>query len=125
MDTPFFIRFFMHRRPPSFFDVETQLDKISQINNFLPKLNALINWEIFRSDLNKVRAKERKSNAGAHPYDVILMFKVLILKKYYNLSDEQTEAQIRDRLSFRDFLGLNFSDRVPEYPFTLFHLVIS
>ena len=91
----------MHRRPPSFFDVETQLvetqlDKIYQLNDFLPKLNALINWEIFRSDLNKVREKERKSNADAKPYDVMLMFKVLILKKYYNLSDEQTEAQIRD-----------------------------
>jgi len=42
------------------------------------------------------------------------MFKILVLKKYYNLSDEQTEAQISDRLSFRDFLGLNFSDRVPD-----------
>ena len=104
----------MHHRPPSFFDVETQLDKIYQLNGFLPKLNALINWEIFRYTLNKIREKERLSNAGAKPYDVILMFKILVLKKYYNLSDEQTEAQIRDRLSFRDFLGLNFSDRVPD-----------
>jgi IS5 family transposase len=42
------------------------------------------------------------------------MFKILILKKLYNLSDEQTEMQIRDRLSFRDFLGLEFSSRVPD-----------
>ena len=64
--------------------------------------------------LEKVREKERRSNAGAKPYDVLLMFKIPILKKLYNLFDEQTEAQIRDRLSFRDFLGLNFSDRVPD-----------
>ena len=104
----------MYRLPPSFFDVETQLDKIYQLNGFLLKLNALIHWEIFRHALNKVREKERRSNAGAKPYDVLLMFKIIVLKKYYNLSDEQTEAQIRDRLSFRDFLGLNFSDRVPD-----------
>jgi IS5 family transposase len=104
----------MHKRPPSFFDVENQLDKIYQINTFLPNLNALINWEIFRSDLSQVHEKERLSNAGRKPFDVVLMLKVLVLKKLYNLSDEQTELQIRDRLSFRDFLGLNFSDIVPD-----------
>jgi IS5 family transposase len=42
------------------------------------------------------------------------MFKVLVIKKMYNLSDAQTELQIRDRISFRAFLGLNFCDRVPD-----------
>ncbi|MDL2309454.1 transposase, partial [Bacteroidales bacterium OttesenSCG-928-C03] len=35
-------------------------------------------------------------------------------KRFYNLSDEQTEYQIIDRLSFRDFLGLSSGDRVPD-----------
>ena len=105
---------FMHQRPPSFFDVENQLDKIYQLNDFLPKLNALIDWEIFRPTLDKVREKERLSNAGRKPFDVVLMFKILILKNLHNLSDEETERQIRDRLSFRDFLGLAFSDTVPD-----------
>jgi len=47
-------------------------------------------------------------------FDVVLMFKILILKNLHNLSDEETERQIRDRLSFRDFLGLAFSDIVPD-----------
>jgi IS5 family transposase len=104
----------MYHRPPSFFDVENQLAKIYQLNDFLPKLNALIDWELFRPDLNKVREKERKSNAGRKPFDVILMFKILVLKSTYNLADDRIEEQIRDRLSFRDFLGLNFSDIVPD-----------
>jgi len=98
----------------SFFDLETQLDKIYEINDFLPKLNALIDWEIFRYQLAKVREKERKSNAGRPAFDVVLMFKVLVLKSMYNLSDDQTELQIRDRISFRDFLGLGFADTVPD-----------
>jgi len=97
----------------SFFDVENQLDKIYQINDFLPKLNTLVDWEIFRESLARVREKERKSNAGRPPFDVVLMFKVLVLKSMYNLSDDQTELQIRDRISFRDFLGLTFADFVP------------
>ena len=42
------------------------------------------------------------------------MFKILILKNLHNLSDKETERQIRDRLSFRDFLDLKFSDIVPD-----------
>jgi len=98
----------------SFFDLEKHLDKIYQINNFLPKLNALIDWDIFRASLTIVREKERKSNAGRPAFDVLLMFKVLVLKSMYNLSDDQTELQIRDRISFRDFLGLTFADTVPD-----------
>jgi IS5 family transposase len=104
----------MQHRPPSFFDVETQLDKIYQLNDFLPKLQSLIDWEMFRTDLNKVREKERLSPAGRPPFDVVFMFKILILKKLHNLSDEKTEEKIRDSISWRDFLGITFSDIVPD-----------
>jgi IS5 family transposase len=104
----------MHHRPPSFFDLENQLDKIYQLNDFLPKLKSLIPWEMFRDDLNKVREKERLSNAGRKPFDVVLMFKILILKKLHNLSDEKTEEKVRDSISWRDFLDLEFSDIIPD-----------
>jgi len=97
-----------------FFDIENQLDKIYEINDFLPKLDTLIDWEMFRYQLNKVREKERKSNAGRPAFDVVLMFKILVIKTMYNLSDDQTEMQIRDRISFRAFLGLTFADTVPD-----------
>lgn len=42
------------------------------------------------------------------------MFKILILQKYHGLSDEATEAQIKDRLSFMSFLGLRLGDEVPD-----------
>jgi transposase len=99
---------------PSFFDVEYQLDKINQINDFLCRLEELIDWSIFFDLLNQVRSYEKKSHAGRPAFDVLLMFKILILKTVYNLSDDQVELQIRDRLSFRAFLGLNFSDTVPD-----------
>jgi len=108
------------KRYPSFFAIEHQLEKIYQLNSFLPKLKTLIDWEIFRPDLNKVREKERLSNAGAKGFDLVLLFKCLVLKSLYNLSDEKTEEQIRDRLSFRDFLGLEFCDKVPDAK-TLWH----
>ena len=48
---------------------------------------------------------DRKSPAGCKPFDVVMMFKILLLKRFYNLSDEQAEYQITDRLSFREFLA--------------------
>lgn len=42
------------------------------------------------------------------------MFKILILQRYYNLSDDQVEYQINDRMSFMRFLNLTISDVIPD-----------
>jgi IS5 family transposase len=42
------------------------------------------------------------------------MFKAIVLCALYNLSDDQVEYQIRDRLSFVRFLGLGLEDKVPD-----------
>jgi IS5 family transposase len=98
---------------PGFFDLDERLHKIGA-KDPLVGLKELIDWEAFRSTLMVVREKERKSAAGRKPYDVVLMFKVLVLQHLYNLSDDQTEYQIRDRLSFMRFLGLQPEDAVPD-----------
>jgi hypothetical protein len=50
----------------------------------LQKLKKLVDWKRFRPDLEAARDKERKSNAGRKPFDVILMFKVLVLQSLYS-----------------------------------------
>ena len=42
------------------------------------------------------------------------MFKILILQRYYNISDDNTEYAILDRLSFMRFLSLGINDKVPD-----------
>ena len=97
------------------FDYEFQLDEIKKHKPPLQKLNEIIDWELFRKPIEEALTKDdKKSNAGRKPYDKLLMFKILILQRYYNLSDEQTEFQIKDRLSFLDFLGLQIGDNVPD-----------
>lgn len=98
----------------SLFDWQTRFEQLDDGGDPLVKLNAMIPWETFRRVLEKVRDKERKSAAGRKPFDVIVMFKILILQSLYNLSDDQTEFQIRDRLSFMRFLGLTVGDTVPD-----------
>ena len=83
------------------FDLEFHDNKIKEYQPPLSKLNKIINWEIFRNTIETALYVKPKGAGGRPPYDRLLMFKILILQKYYNLSDEQTEFQINDRTSFR------------------------
>jgi Transposase and inactivated derivatives, IS5 family len=97
-----------------FFDESSHLKKLSQLGDSLEKLNKVINWEMFRAILVGAFQKEHKGAGGRPPYDYIMLFKVLILQRIYNLSDDQTENQINDRMSFMRFLGLGLGDSVPD-----------
>lgn len=64
--------------------------------------------------LKEVRVKKRKSHAGRKAFDVVLMFKVLVLQHLYNVSDDEVEYPMRDRYSFCRFLGLTPEGRIPD-----------
>lgn len=96
------------------FDWQTRFEQLDNGGDPLVKLNEVVNWELFRKNLETIRDKDRKSNAGRKPFDAVLMFKILILQSLYNLSDDQLEFQVRDRLSFMRFLGLSLGDTVPD-----------
>ena len=100
-----------------FFDVENRYAALDAKHDPLVKINAVVSWETFRSRLEQVWRKpadKRKSDAGRKPWDAIVMFKAIILCALYNLSDDQVEYQMRDRLSFVRFLGLALEDKVPD-----------
>ena len=97
----------------SMFAEETQLQRLSKLGDSLEKLK-IIDFESFRPPLENAFRKERKSNAGRPPFDVVMMFKILVLQRLFNLSDDQTEYQITDRMSFQRFIGLSLGERVPD-----------
>jgi IS5 family transposase len=97
-----------------FFDFANRLEQLNAHGNPLRLLEEAVDFEAFRPTLEPVRDKPRKSNAGRKPYDVVLMFKMLVLQSLYNLADGQLEYQVRDRISFMAFLGLRPGDAVPD-----------
>lgn len=99
---------------PGFFDLDERYQSLSRCGDPLEVLAKEIPWESFRYPIKKALTKPRKSSAGRKAFDVVLMFKLLVLQSLYNLSDAQTEFQVRDRLSFMRFLGLGLGDRVPD-----------
>jgi len=98
----------------SFFDESKRLEKITNMGDTLEQLNAIVNWLMFIPILNKSIPRKEMTKGGRPPYSNLLMFKILVIKRLYNLSLDQTEYQINDRLSFMRFLGLGINDRVPD-----------
>ena len=104
----------MQERQTNIFDFEKFELKHSSFKNSLLELNKVIDWSSFLPILNEAFNKEKKSTGGRNPYDRILMLKIIILQSQYNLSDDQTEYQIHERRSFREFLGLSIGDDIPD-----------
>lgn len=104
----------MKKMQKSLFDEEERMEALERMNDTLERLNEVIEWETFRRALTRASRKEDSGKGGRPAYDVVMMFKVLVLQRLYNLSDDQMEYQINDRLSFMKFLGLNLEDKVPD-----------
>lgn len=97
-----------------FFDFSERQKKLLKNRNFLEQINVIVEWEAFRPILDKALKRSAREKGGRPAFDAVLMFKILTLQALYNLSDEQTEYQILDRLSFMKFLGFGLEDVVPD-----------
>lgn len=100
-----------------FFDAEKRLAALSAKGDPLEAIDRLVPWESFRAEIEAVALTPdelKKSSAGRKPFDAILLFRMLVLQALNNLSDEQVEYQVRDRLSFTRFLRLGIEDSIPD-----------
>src|ERR1700758_2155801 len=104
----------MAGRMAGFFDIDERLRELSAKGDDPERIKSLVNFEIFRSDLEAAVPRADRSKGGRLPYDCVFMLKVLILQTMHALSDERCEYLIKDRLSFMRFLGLGLADPVPD-----------
>lgn len=96
---------------PGFFDWSERQNKLARMRPFLDDLNKIIDWEIFRITLE---THIKRSNMGRPSFDLVFMFKILVLQKYHNISDEAAEIKILENLTFMRFLGIGLQDKVPD-----------
>jgi len=96
------------------FEDQFRQEKISNMKDPLEQLNRFIRWEDFRPIINKAFSETEPSRGGRPPFDRVMMFKVLVLQRMYNLSDDHTEYQILDRNSFCKFLGIESYVQIPD-----------
>lgn len=97
-----------------FFDIDERYAALSAAGDPLQRLSAVVDFEVFRPVLDAALARSDRARGGRPPYDAVVMFRVLVLQALYSLSDEQAEFQLRDRLSFMRFVGLELHHPVPD-----------
>ena len=97
-----------------FFDTDERLQWLSAAGDPLERLAAVVDFELFRGELDAALSRSERAKGGRPPYDPVLMFRILVLQTLYTLSDDQAEYQLRDRLSFMRFAGLALHDAVPD-----------
>mgnify|MGYP000698503183 CR=1 FL=1 len=77
----------------------------------LHEISGRLDWSRFEGCLQGLYP----SSQGEPAYPPLMMFKVLLLQRWYDLSDPEMEAALADRLSFRGFCGLALEDETPDH----------
>ena len=67
-------------RQAGFFDLDGRLKRLSDIGDQLESYSAAIDFEVFRADLEAAVNYSDGSKGGRPPYDVVMMFKILVLQ---------------------------------------------
>jgi IS5 family transposase len=99
----------------TFFADGIALEILTHRGDPLRKLDEYVDWTKLAEVVAPIWINaEAKSPCGRKPWPVELMLKIMILQRVYNLSFDEMEYQIFDRLSFRRFLGLCLTDKVPD-----------
>jgi IS5 family transposase len=83
-------------------------------NTFFKQINMLIDWSEIEKEITKVY-KRGHSIDGRPAYSGLLLFKMLLLGIWYNLSDERVEESVNDSLSMMRFCDLDIEDNVPDH----------
>src|SRR6202140_5148931 len=102
-----------------FFDADRRLAAITAKGDPLEMIARVVPFESFRAEIEAAvltPVSEKKGNPGRKAIDVMVMYRMLVLQSLYNLSDEQVEYQVRDRLSFTRFLRLGIRDTISAGP---------
>jgi IS5 family transposase len=77
---------------PGFFDADERLKVLSAAGDPLERLATVVDFEVFRGELEAALVRSDRAKGGRPPYDAVLMFKVLVLQTLYTLSDDATES---------------------------------
>jgi len=90
---------------------ESRLDKLGDV---LQRFDEVIDFGAVARDVEQALPSRDRSKGGRPPYPIEMMVRILVAQDRFNLSDEQMEFQLLDRLSFQRFVGLRRSSQIPD-----------
>jgi hypothetical protein len=89
-------------------------EKIDKLGDPLAEIEAAIDFAALASEVDRMAPRPVGLQGGRPPYPTETMVRILVLKRLYNLSDEQMEYQLLDRMSYKRFCGLTQAANIPD-----------
>jgi len=99
--------------PMGFVDAALEDFGSSRTAKLLDTLDAATPWDTLARPITQL-PEYKDHGSGRPPWEPVMMLKCLMLSKWFNLSDPGLEEGLKDRISFRKFVGLSFTDATPD-----------
>ncbi len=87
--------------------------RLIHVDSFLKEIDSIIDFQKLRPILAK-NGIGTKNICGVKAYDPVLMFKILLIQKFYNLSDKRAEEGLNVNLLYMRFAGLSLEELAPD-----------
>lgn len=82
---------------------------------FFAQCEQAIPWQRLADAIADIFPSDANPSAGGRPHwTLVQMIKCTMIQKWFGLSDPQLEENLRDRLSFRRFVGLPLEEDTPD-----------
>ncbi|WP_434662408.1 IS5 family transposase [Paraburkholderia sp. A3BS-1L] len=88
--------------------------KIDALGDPLSEIESHIDFAALAAAVDMIAPRPASPQGGRPPYPTEAMVRILVLKRLYNLSDEQMEYQLLDRMSYKRFCGLSNATHIPD-----------
>ena len=96
------------------FEREMQQKALEEFDD-LARIKELVDWDAFRPQLEEIFGfSAEPSGRGRRPWDVLVIFRALLLGVMNGLSDRKLQFMLLDRRTFKQFAGLHSDDQVPD-----------
>lgn len=93
---------------------EAHHQKLDELRDPLQEIERHVDFATLAARVDESVPRPDRTKGGRPPYPTETMVRILVLKRLYNLSDEQMEYQLLDRMSYKCFCGLDDALRVPD-----------
>lgn len=99
---------------PNLFAAQEREAKLSKLGDSLQVLERHVDFAALAAEVDEAAPRPSRERGGRPPFPTEVMVRILLIQQLFNLSDEQMEFQLLDRLSFQRFAGLRDTSQIPD-----------
>lgn len=96
------------------FAADHQREQIDRLGDPLTEIGSHVDFAALAAEVDRVAPRPVSAQGGRPPFPTETMVRIVVLKRLYNLSDEQLEYQLLERLSYQRFCGLAQAMNIPD-----------